>query len=212
MNAEYCEPSSSFPKMTQHDRHYYLSIKWTWRQFSVRACLVRMFKMTISTMCREHRWFLYPHTRNTCSVQWNVTIPRRDVSSNPPSALSAIKQLCSSVLPNGRRVIGAGDRWWWWCSVSCHVTCGAVWVVLWFGAKRTKTLFRKSTHKLCLFVLSSSVVVASNTHISLTMKGQNTSLINIRSSQFISPTLLITYSYSCVYCVGPCVYAGMRTK
>jgi len=75
MNAEYCKPSSSFPKMTQHDRHYYLSIKLTWRQFSVRACLVRMFKITISTMCREHRWFLYPpHKKHVqCTMECHDT-------------------------------------------------------------------------------------------------------------------------------------------
>ena len=66
-------------------------------------------------------------------------------------------------------------------------------------------------HNLRLFVLSSSVV-SSNKHIMHTMKGQDSSLINIHSSQFISPLMLISYSYSCVYCVSPCVYAGMRTK
>ena len=44
------------------------------------------------------------------------------------------------------------------------------------------------------------------------MKGKDSSLMNIHSNQFISPLMLISYSYSCVYCVGSCVYAGMCTK
>lgn len=107
---------------------------------------------------------------------------------------------------NRRCVIRAGDRWWW------SVPCGSEWFVSWFGAKRTKTLFTNTAHNLRLFVLSNSVVVASNTHITHTMKGQDSTLLNIRSSKFISPPMLISCSYSCVCCVGPCVYAGVRSK
>jgi hypothetical protein len=89
-----------------------------------------------------------------------------------------------------------------WCSLGCFV----------IRSQTDKKLFRRTTHRLCLCVLSSSVVVASNTHIMCTMKGQDSSLINIHSSQFISPPSLISYLYSCVYCVGPCVYAGVHTK
>jgi hypothetical protein len=67
-----------------------------------------------------------------CSVQWNVTIPRSDVSSNLPSALSAMKQLCSSECYRKGAVLsgpGTDDDDDDDDAVSCRVTCGAVWVV-----------------------------------------------------------------------------------
>jgi uncharacterized protein (DUF849 family) len=94
------------------------------------------------------------------------------------------------------------------CVMSLHMWCSLGCFIIW--SQTDKTLFRNTAHNLRLFFLSCSVVVASNTHITHTMK--YSTLINIHSSQFISPPLLISYSYSCVYCVGPCVYAGMRSK
>jgi hypothetical protein len=105
-----------------------------------------------------------------------------------------------------------GTRCWCWCSVSCCVTGGAVCVVPWFGDKRTKTLFWNTAHKLRVCLFFPVLLWLPVTHITHTMKGQDSSLINIHSSQFITPPLLISYSYSCVYCVGPCVHAGMRVR
>jgi hypothetical protein len=96
------------------------------------------------------------------------------------------------------------------CVMSLHIWCSLGCFVIW--SQTDKTLFRNTAHNLRLFVLSSSVVVACNTHITHTMKSQDSTLINIHSSDFISPPLLISYSYSCVYCVGPCVYAGVPSK
>ena len=135
MNVEYCELSSSFPKVTQHGMQYYVPIKLTWRQFSVKAFLVRVFKMTISTRCREHRWFLYPQdSRNTRNVQWNGTIPRKDASSKLPSRSQCNEAVVTyfTVLPNRRSAIGAGNWWWWWCSVmSRHMWCSLGCFVVW---------------------------------------------------------------------------------
>ena len=89
-----------------------------------------------------------------------------------------------------------------WFSLGCFV----IW------SQTDKTLFTNTTHNLRLFVLSSSVVVASNTHITRTMKGQDSTLTNIHSSQFISPPMLISYSYSCLYCVGPCACTVVHSK
>ena len=91
MNVVYCELSSSFPKVTQHGMQYYLSIKLTWPQFSVRPFLYGCSKWPSLLRAENTGGFFTLHTRNMCSVQWNVTIPRTF-----HRALSAMKQLRSS--------------------------------------------------------------------------------------------------------------------
>jgi hypothetical protein len=79
------------------------------------------------------------------------------------------------------------------CVISHHTVYVATSVVPCLGVEGEKTLLRNTAHQLHLYVLSNALVVASNTHIICTTKGQDKTLINIRSSQFISPLMLISF-------------------